>query len=238
MLGSKQIEFVMAADPTAVGAAKEVIAKAGVQLPVVSADDKLPRLKRRASFLLYLRGGEPMETVRVSLQKMAAARAGNVAVLVESEPDLQKTFELGAMCQAILPGRSRGIYLRRQLLTLLAEKTEESTTASEQESLTVERLRNSLGLTQIQLAKIADVSARTVQNWEAQDKPVSESRLLSDLAELREILVDHVAEADIPEWLTSPNNRLHHHQPLDLLLQGRTRDLLWQLRSVASGEPV
>lgn len=237
MLGSKHIEFVMAADPTAVGAAKEVIAKAGVQLPVVSADDKLPRLKRRASFLLYLRGGEPMETVRVSLQKMAAT-AGNVAVLVESEPDLQKTFELGAMCQAILPGRSRGIYLRRQLLTLLAEKTEESTTASEQESLTVERLRNSLGLTQIQLAKIADVSARTVQNWEAQDKPVSESRLLSDLAELREILVDHVAEADIPEWLTSPNDRLHHHQPLDLLLQGRTRDLLWQLRSVASGEPV
>lgn len=237
MLGSKQIEFVMAADPTAVGAAKEVIAKAGVQLPVVSADDKLPRLKRRASFLLYLRGGEPMETVRVSLQKMAAT-AGNVAVLVESEPDLQKTFELGAMCQAILPGRSRGIYLRRQLLTLLAEKTEESTTASEQESLTVERLRNSLGLTQIQLAKIADVSARTVQNWEAQDKPVSESRPLSDLAELREILVDHVAEADIPEWLTSPNDRLHHHQPLDLLLQGRTRDLLWQLRSVASGEPV
>ena len=227
----------MAADPTAVGAAKEVIAKAGVQLPVVSADDKLPRLKRRASFLLYLRGGEPMETVRVSLQKMAAT-AGNVAVLVESEPDLQKTFELGAMCQAILPGRSRGIYLRRQLLTLLAEKTEESTTASEQESLTVERLRNSLGLTQIQLAKIADVSARTVQNWEAQDKPVSESRLLSDLAELRGILVDHVAEADIPEWLTSPNDRLHHHQPLDLLLQGRTRDLLWQLRSVASGEPV
>lgn len=237
MLGSKQIEFVMAADPTAVGAAKEVIAKAGVQLPVVSADDKLPRLKRRASFLLYLRGGEPMEAVRVSLQKMAAT-AGSVAVLVESEPDLQKTFELGAMCQAILPGRSRGIYLRRQLLTLLAEKTEESTTASEQESLTVERLRNSLGLTQIQLAKIADVSARTVQNWEAQDKPVSESRPLSDLAELREILVDHVAEADIPEWLTSPNDRLHHHQPLDLLLQGRTRDLLWQLRSVASGEPV
>lgn len=237
MLGDKQIEFVMAADPTAVGAAKEVIAKAGVQLPVVSADDKLPRLKRRASFLLYLRGGEPMEAVRVSLQKMAAT-AGNVAVLVESEPDLQKTFELGAMCQAILPGRSRGIYLLDQIDTLLEAKPEEPGTALESDALTVEHLRNSLGLTQTQLAAIVDVNPRTVQNWEAQDKPVSQSRSLSDLAELRDILVDHVSESDIPEWLKSPNEKLNHKLPLELLLQGRTRDVLWQLRSVASGEPV
>jgi DNA-binding XRE family transcriptional regulator len=236
MLGGTGIEFVVTADPAAKAAAEELIATAGIELPVVSTNDRLPRLKRRPDFLLYLRGSEPIESVRVSLERIAGA-ARNVAVVVESEPDLQKTFELGAMCQAILPGRSRGIYLRRQLQTLLAEATEETATESGQERLTVERLRNSLGLTQMQLAKIADVSARTVQNWEAQDKPVSESRPLSDLAELREILVDHVAESDIPEWLNSPNEKLNH-KPVDLLLQGRTRDVLWQLRSVASGEPV
>lgn len=232
-------KLVMTADPAAKPHAEQLVSKMGVAVAVVSAEEAIPERRRdRLTCVLYLEGNEPLHTVRASLEKVAGTDQ-NVVFYVVSQPPAKTVFEWGALCQSLLPGRSRGMVSSSEELSALLTET---TGAGDHDDagkpdLTVEGLRRSFGLTQAQLAKVAGVTTRTIQNWERTRRPLSASRSLSDLAELWDILVDHVAANAIPEWLNSPNEKLGNKRPLTLLQQGHTRDVLWQLRSVATGEP-
>jgi DNA-binding XRE family transcriptional regulator len=228
----------MTADPAATPQAEKLVSKMGVSATIVSPEEAIPERRTvRPTCVLYLAGKEPLHTVQASLAKVAVTDQ-NIVFYVASHPDAKTVFEWGALCQRLLPGRHCGIVSSlEELNTLLAENTASEALDAVKPALTIETLRRAFGLTQAQLAKVAEVTTRTIQNWERQGLPVSSSRSLTDLAELRDILVDHVEPNAIHEWLNTPNEKLGNKTPFKVLEQGHTRDVLWQLRSVATGEP-
>lgn len=98
------------------------------------------------------------------------------------------------------------------------------------------QLREHFGLTQTELAHALGISLRTVQNWERAGV-TGRPRQLRDLEELWSILKESVKGPDIPAWLRSENESFGGDRPIDLLKEGKARDIIVEFRRLQSGEP-
>lgn len=98
-------------------------------------------------------------------------------------------------------------------------------------------LREQFGLTQTELAHAVGVSLRTVQNWERAGTSGS-PRQLRDLDELWTTLKETMKIEEVPIWLHSPNDALGGERPIDLLQEGKVRDLIVEFRRLQAGEPI
>src|ERR1017187_3862535 len=63
-------------------------------------------------------------------------------------------------------------------------------------------------------------------------------RQLRDLEELWTILKESVGASDIPAWLRSENKSFGGESPIDLLKEGKARDIIVEFRRLQAGEPV
>jgi hypothetical protein len=81
------------------------------------------------------------------------------------------------------------------------------------------------------------MSLRSVQNWEHSNTAAKGHRL-RDLEELRSVLDEIVPRPDLPVWLRSENQAFGGRQPLELIVQGKARDILAEFRRLLSGEPI
>ena len=98
------------------------------------------------------------------------------------------------------------------------------------------QLREHFGLTQTELAHALGISLRTVQNWERAGI-AGRPRQLRDLEELWTILKESIKGQDIPAWLRSENESFGGERPVDLLKEGKARDIIVEFRRLQSGEP-
>jgi transcriptional regulator with XRE-family HTH domain len=98
-------------------------------------------------------------------------------------------------------------------------------------------LREHFGLTQIKLAHALGVSLRTVQNWDRAGVAGS-PRQLRDLEELWTILKESIKGTDIPVWLGSESEAFAGASPIELLKQGKARDIVVEFLRLKVGEPV
>ena len=99
------------------------------------------------------------------------------------------------------------------------------------------RLREHLGLTQTELAHAIGMSLRTVQNWERAGVAGS-PRQLRDLEELWTILKESIKVSDIPAWLRTESDVFAGQRPIELLKEGKARDIIVEFRRLQAGEPV
>jgi DNA-binding transcriptional regulator YiaG len=98
------------------------------------------------------------------------------------------------------------------------------------------QLREHFGLTQTELAHALGVSLRTVQNWERTGVAGS-ARQLRDLEELWIIVKDSIKDSDIPAWLRSESDAFAGRRPIELLKDGKARDIIVEFRRLQAGEP-
>ena len=98
------------------------------------------------------------------------------------------------------------------------------------------QLREHFGLTQTELAHSLGVSLRTVQNWERAGVAGS-PRQLRDLEELWTILKESIIASDIPAWLRSESDAFAGERPIELLKEGKARDIIVEFRRLQAGEP-
>jgi len=99
------------------------------------------------------------------------------------------------------------------------------------------QLRQDLGLTQTEMAQALGVSLRTVQNWEGSGE-AAKPRALRDLQELSGILKESVKGSDIAAWLRSGNDAFGGQCPINVLKEGKVRDIIVEFRRLQAGEPV
>jgi len=99
------------------------------------------------------------------------------------------------------------------------------------------RLRATLGLSQEGLARVLDVSGRTVERWEAGAGPGSEAtlRLLDQLDEIA-ALGREVFGAELPRFMSTPRRSLGHRSPAAALMRGELGDVLAVLAQAAEGQ--
>ena len=98
------------------------------------------------------------------------------------------------------------------------------------------QLREHFGLTQTELAHSLGASLRTVQNWE-RGGVAGRPRGLRDLEELWTILKESIKGSDIPAWLRSESDAFGGQRPIELLKEGKARDIIVEFRRFQAGEP-
>ena len=97
-------------------------------------------------------------------------------------------------------------------------------------------MREHFGLTQTELARAFGVSLRTVQNRERAEV-TGTPRQLRDLEELWAILKESIKGAAIPAWLRSENDAFASERHIELLKEGKARDIIVEFRRLQAGEP-
>ena len=91
-------------------------------------------------------------------------------------------------------------------------------------------------MTQTELAHALGVSLRTVQNRERAGIK-GHPRELRDLQELWTTLKESMKAVDIPVWMRSENEAFGGARPIDLLKDGKARDIIAEIRRLQAGEP-
>lgn len=92
-------------------------------------------------------------------------------------------------------------------------------------------------LDQADLARVLDTNPRTVARWltrTTDPRPDSRERLLELIA-----VLEHISQVLQPQaahdWLLTPNSRLDHYKPVDLLREGKSREVLGAIDAMAEG---
>jgi putative toxin-antitoxin system antitoxin component (TIGR02293 family) len=105
----------------------------------------------------------------------------------------------------------------------LAERLEEASAGAE--------------LDQADIARVLEISARTVSRWlqkEASPRPDARERLL-ELVAVLERLSGVLKPGPARDWLFTPNPILEHHKPVELLREGEYRRVLGAIDAMAEG---
>jgi DNA-binding transcriptional regulator YiaG len=98
--------------------------------------------------------------------------------------------------------------------------------------------RKRLRLTQDQMATSLNVTTRTLQNWERNVGTSQMIRKTRDLRELLELMDDYVVASEEKRWLETPLTAIRNRKPIDLLREGKLRDLIVEFHRMREGQPL
>jgi DNA-binding transcriptional regulator YiaG len=99
-------------------------------------------------------------------------------------------------------------------------------------------VRKRLGLTQDQMASALNITTRTLQNWERNIGTSQTERRTKDLWELLDLMDDYVVAKEERSWLNSPNAMFKNKKPIDMIIQGKLRDLIVEFQRLREGQPL
>jgi transcriptional regulator with XRE-family HTH domain len=126
----------------------------------------------------------------------------------------------------------------RQLLKARNISTRAPLDRDESNDFALFEARQRLGLSQEQLAKALNVTARTLQNWEAGKGTSQMAKRTRDLRELLSRMDDYVVAPSEKEWLSTPLEAFAGRSPRQLISEGRIRDLVIEFYRLREGQPL
>jgi DNA-binding transcriptional regulator YiaG len=163
----------------------------------------------------------------------------DVVIYYAARPAPEEAAELGKLVGEMRPKNTTVVFEAKAAAASLLRHARSSGPKRDpvDHGQRIRSLREDFGLTQTELAHALGVSLRTIQNWERSGE-ASRSRGVRDLEELWDLLKDSVKAVDIPTWLRSANDAFDGRRPIDLLKDGKARDIVVEFRRLQAGEPV
>jgi transcriptional regulator with XRE-family HTH domain len=232
-------ELVVWTERKALEEAKTLFAHYSPKFQTVPCDARSALGKTSVS-VLYLSSPEPDSAVESAL---ATLRNCKVSTLLVYTPHHSSNF---AFRVGTIVGRQKFADAEwvfnwphlRQLLKARNIRTHAQRTVDEKESFGLLDARQRLGLSQEQLASALNVTARTLQNWEAGKGTSLMHKRTRDLRELLSRMDDYVVAPKEKEWLSSPLEAFAGRTPQELISEGRIRDLVVEFDRLREGQPV
>ena len=126
------------------------------------------------------------------------------------------------------------VFEERNLLAHRGQKDSDKTSSS----LNISEMRTRLGLTQEQMASSLRVATRTLKKWEKNVETNQRKIKTNDLRELLELMDEYLVAAKEKNWLETPLPALSGRKPLDLIREGKLRDLIVEFHRMREGQPV
>lgn len=162
----------------------------------------------------------------------------NVVIYYASRPALDDAVQLGKLVGELRPRHTSVFFEAKAAVASALSHSPVSKPAKSALPATGPRLlRERFGLTQTEMAHSLDVSLRTIQNWERNPNSPKRRRL-QDLDELWHTLQDSIKKESIASWLHSENETFGGKSPIDLVGDGRARDVIVEFQRLQSGEPI
>ena len=232
-------DLVVWAPQESLAEAKSLFAPYSPKFRTVPCNEMTALAKATVS-VLYLSNPEPDATVENAL---AALRHCRVSKLLVHTPRHSSDF---AFRVGTMVGRRKfaeaewafnWLHLR-QLLKVRNIPTRARRDGDRSNDFALFEARQRLGLSQGQLAKALNVTARTLQNWEAGKGTGQLAKRTRDLRELLSRMDDYVVAPNEKEWLSSPLEAFAGRSPRQLVTEGRIRDLVIEFERLRGGQPV
>ena len=88
------------------------------------------------------------------------------------------------------------------------------------------------------MANALNVTTRTLQNWEGGLGTSQMPKKTQDLRELFGLMDDYVVAPKEREWLETPLPVVQNRRPIDLIADGKLRDLIVEFQRLREGQPV
>ena len=102
----------------------------------------------------------------------------------------------------------------------------------------VNALRQDLGVSQELMARLLDVSLRTLSRLEGSTEPPKPPRALGELSRLTEGLLSIIRRESLASWIDRPNQAFGGLKPIEVIERGEV-DRIWKMiHQVGAGEPL
>ena len=98
--------------------------------------------------------------------------------------------------------------------------------------------RARLGLTQDEMASALSVKMHTLQNWEGNADISQMQRKTKDLWELLQLMDCYVVAKEESNWLNTANRTFRNKKPVELIVEGKLRDLIVEFQRLREGQPL
>ncbi len=232
-------ELVVWTQPNALDEAKSLFAPYSPKIQTVPCNLSAVPGKTWVS-VLYLSSPDQDAAVERTL---AALRNCKVSTLLVYTPhhSTDFAFRVGTMVGRQKFPQAEWAFNWPHLRQLLKARNIRAHTARRGNMETSRALRDArqrLGLSQERLANALNVTARTLQNWEAGKGIGQMHKKTRDLHELLSRMDDYVVAPEEKQWLSSPLEAFAGTTPRQLIAEGRIRDLVIEFDRLREAQPV
>lgn len=203
-------------------------------IPSASAMKNIPTSKVS---LFYLRDAEPKAEFE-SILKAFKGHKSSFVVLYTPHHSSDFAFRMGKMVGKHSLDSADWAFNLRHVEQLLRARNVLAHTHKTAERFDIVAARKRLGLTQEQMANALNVTTRTLQNWEGGLGTSQMPKKTQDLQELLGLMGDYVIAPKEREWLDTPLPAIQNRRPMDLIADGKLRDLIVEFQRLREGQPV
>lgn len=227
--------------------ARDIFSRIGAKIATATFDAVLkiranrsrsPHSRYSSIFIFYIRDHLPEEKFSAALRNIKHIENRHLLFYV-AHHGMDLAFNIGVAVGREL-GESAEIAsnLRevKQLLKGWDAVLNEPQAAPDGAKLAEARAR--LGLTQGEMASALNVTARTLQNWESNAGISQMQRKTKDLWELLQLMDDYVVAKKESNWLNTANRTFRNKKPVELITEGKLRDLIVEFQRLREGQPL
>ena len=234
-------DLVVWADKSALPQAKLLFSQLGAPVRTVPLESS-KKLPDSNIFIFYLQGPKPHSDLNSAIKILKSSRKSrDLVVFYTSHYVPNFVFHAGMLVGREIRGSADWAFDLRDVKQLLRTRNlldHGDWNQLDTKPLDIAAVRSRLGLTQEQMAHALNVTTRTLQNWEKRVGTSQMPRKTRDLRELLGLLDDYVSSSEERAWLTTPSAAFRNSRPIDLIAQGKLRDLIVEFQRLREGQPL
>jgi DNA-binding transcriptional regulator YiaG len=244
---STSAQSFVIAEKNVLAEARDVFSRIGAKVEASTFDavrtfnvirNRSAQSRHRSIFVIYVQDDLPEKQFAAALHNIKQVQNHRLLFYVPHH-GMNLAFEIGLIVGRELGGPAEIASNLRELRQMLQSwDAPLSHSHHPRKGIDLSDGRKRLGLTQDEMASALNVTTRTLQNWEKDIGTSQMERKTKDLWELLNFMDDYVVAREEKDWLYTANPTFKNKKPIELIVEGKLRDLIVEFGRLREGQPL